>query len=294
MLPRAWSADVPADASDQDLVRRLGAWSTAQEARGTLRCGVGEVAREDGTRVVAAVQVDARARLAPVPLAPEVGQAIVLRAEIDVPATDFEVVVLPPQGRPRTLAAQHDGMRLSAKVRLDQAGPWVVQILANDDGGPLPVLSMALWPGGPPRTASEAKPVPGEDAAAGAGSPEDALFAMSNAARASVGLGALERNASLDALAERHAELMREQGSISHDAGDGAPSRRVEARGIRARSVGENVARAPAVGRVHRALWLSPSHRGNLLFPHFDEVGIGVSQGADGQLYAALLFIDSR
>jgi uncharacterized protein YkwD len=117
---------------------------------------------------------------------------------------------------------------------------------------------------------------------------------MSNGARRASGLGPLTRSPVLDALAREHAQDMQKHGGISHDAGAGSPSRRVEAAGILARAVGENVARGATLARVHRALWASPSHRGNLLFPHFDEIGIGAVPAPDGGWYVALLFIESR
>jgi hypothetical protein len=246
--------------------------------------------------VLALVQVDARANLAPLPIAPAVGQTLTLDAEVDAQATDVELVVLPPQGRPRPVRVKLDGARVTAKLRLDQEGPWVVQLLANDEGGPLPVLSATLWAGGMPQAsdADAGRSVPGESAPTEGQSPEDALLSMSNAARTLSGLPALERSQKLDALAREHSQLMLERGAILHDAGDGPPPRRVETAGIAARSVGENVARAPSAARVHRILWQSPSHRGNLLFPHFDEIGIGMAAASDGQLYTTLLLIDSR
>jgi uncharacterized protein YkwD len=153
---------------------------------------------------------------------------------------------------------------------------------------------MTLWVGGPPAQAPEAQSVPGEAALTPEQSHENALLAMSNGARQASGLAPLARSPALDALALEHAREMQKQGGIAHDVGAGNPARRVEAAGIAARAVGENVARGATLTRVHRALWASPSHRGNLLFPHFDEVGIGVVPAAGGGLYVTLLFIESR
>ncbi len=294
VVPRVWSAQVPAHQDPLALARRIEHWARERAIRGESRCGVGELELEDGTRVVSVIQVDARADLAPLPLAPPLGQELTLEARLLVPATDVEVVVLPPEGLPRPVRPQLDGDRVRAKLRLDQAGPWVVQLLANDEGGPLPVLGATLWVAGLPTTTSEGQSVPGESAASPDYGPEDALFAMSNAARAASGLAPLARTPALDSLAREHALEMQKQGEIAHDAGFGNPSRRVETAGIAARAVGENVARGASIERVHRALWASPSHRSNLLFPHFDEIGIGVVAAPGGGYYATLLFIESR
>jgi uncharacterized protein YkwD len=61
---------------------------------------------------------------------------------------------------------------------------------------------------------------------------------------------------------------------------------------IAARRVGENVARARTLQRAHRVLWDSPSHRGNVLDPGFDALGIGVVRTDDGDVVVCELFVD--
>ncbi len=292
VLPRLWSADVPADADDGLVATHIRNWSEERPVRGEARCGVGEVAREDGSRSVAVVWVDARSDLAALPLAPALGASLTLRARLLVPATDTEVVVLPPGGRPRPLATKTKGDAVEAKIRVDREGPWLLQLLANDEGGPLPALAFTLWVGAKPPANFEAGTVPGEDAAGPESTPEEALLAMSNAARRASGLPPFTRRSALDVLAREHARAMQKWREMTHDSGDGNPARRVEAAGISARAVGENVARAATLKRAHRALWASPSHRGNLLAPHFDEIGIGVAPDGAGW-YVSLLFVES-
>ena len=53
---------------------------------------------------------------------------------------------------------------------------------------------------------------------------------------------------------------------------------------------GENVARADTLLRAHRALWGSPSHRGNLLHPRFKQVGIGIAQSPEGTIWVCQVF----
>jgi uncharacterized protein YkwD len=61
--------------------------------------------------------------------------------------------------------------------------------------------------------------------------------------------------------------------------------------GVAVRLVAENVARARDAAAAHRALWDSPSHRGNMLSPELGRVGVGVVR-ADGALWVAELFTD--
>ena len=114
------------------------------------------------------------------------------------------------------------------------------------------------------------------------------------AARRSEGLPAVERDPTLDELAADHAAAMQSRGRLEHDLGDGNPVWRLQTRGVRATTAGENLARAPTLGRAHRAIWASPAHRSNLLDPHFDKVGIGVERGADGEWWVCELLADVR
>ena len=77
---------------------------------------------------------------------------------------------------------------------------------------------------------------------------------------------------------------------VGHDVGGGDPRVRLEAAGISATVAGENVASAGSLENAHRALWASPSHRGNLLLERFTRVGVAVAQAADGTLWVTEMF----
>ncbi|MBW2457145.1 MAG: CAP domain-containing protein [Deltaproteobacteria bacterium] len=113
---------------------------------------------------------------------------------------------------------------------------------------------------------------------------------MLNRARAKEGLGALRRDQGLDRVARAHAKAMITAGRVAHEAGDGTPSERVHAALVPAIRVGENVASAPTVRRVHQALWNSPSHRANMLDSTFDRVGVALVASTGGKLWAVQLF----
>ena len=68
---------------------------------------------------------------------------------------------------------------------------------------------------------------------------------------------------------------------------------RLEALGIEPAAFGENVARAASAERAHRAIWASPSHRGNLLERRYDSVGIAAVSGPDG-VWVTEVFADLR
>lgn len=296
VTPRVWAARLPSDAQEEGLEAfgdRLEAWAR-RGSRGVLRCGIGELEGADGSRVVALVQVEARADLAPLPTRAPVGTWLDLGATLLVPATGTALVVLPPEGLPRVVNLRGEGDQLRARLLVDRPGSWLVQLLANDEGGPLPVLEARLNVGDGASAPPWQVTAPGEDAAGAELAPEEALLAMINEARRRTGLSPLAPDPTLSTLARRHAEHLRSRGRVSHDVGFGSPERRVEEAGLTPRAVGENVARAPSLLRTYRALWASPSHRGNLLEPRFDAVGIGVTRDDAGMLYTALLFVAAR
>lgn len=290
--PRVWSARLSAASDPADAELRLERWAQ-RRARGVLRCGIGEVATEGEGRTVALIQVDARADLDPVPTRSAVGTWIDWTAHLRVPATGAAAVVLPPEGSPRALTLREEGPQLGARFLLDQPGPWLIQVLANDEGGALPVLEAEIQAGEGSRRARWRVEVPGEKAAPEGAGGASALLAMLNEARRLAGLPAVFLDPTLTRLADDHARALGRREAVTHDAGDGSPERRVEAAGLTVRHLGENVARAPSILRIYRALWASPSHRGNLLYPHYGRVGIGVREGADGMLHASLLFTDA-
>src|SRR5262249_36118207 len=133
---------------------------------------------------------------------------------------------------------------------------------------------------------------PGEAAAEGAVDDADAMLRMINAARASEHLSALVRDTKLDALAKVHSEEMIKVKIVGHDVGTGDPAARVKATGYPAHVVGENVASASSTPNAHRALWASPSHRGNILLDRFKKVGLGVAKDGEGLFWVTELFVD--
>jgi uncharacterized protein YkwD len=287
--PRAWSV-AGASLAEDDLARRVRAWVGSFGALGVRRCGVARGTAADGTHVVAAVTVDALADMAPLPTTANVGQWLTLEGTMLVPATEAKVVLLGPRGAPKTVLASLSHGKLHAAFSVDQPGAWLVQVLATVSTGPRPVLEAMVFAGSPPPRRFVRASAPGEAAARRASDDADAVLRMVNAARAAEGLPALTRDAALDALAADHsAEMMRVK-MVGHDTGSGDPASRIRAAGVRARVAGENVSSASSLENAHRALWSSPSHRGNLLFDRFTRMGVGVTRDKAGTVWVTELF----
>lgn len=287
--PRAWSVAGPLLGED-DLLRRVTTWAGNWKAQGTRRCGLARGVGPDGTHVTAAIAVDVLADLAPLPTTARVGQWLNLEGTMLVPATAAKVVLLGPRGAPRTVIASLAGNKVRSSFAVDQPGQWLVQVLATVSTGPRPVLEAMVFAGTAPPAAYVRAAAPGEEAARGAADDGEAMRRMINAARAAEGLPALVRDVELEKLALAHSEEMKRSKVVGHDVGGGDPRARIEAAGIQARIAGENVASASTLEGAHRALWSSPSHRGNLLGDRWKRVGVAVVRGADGFVWVTELF----
>jgi uncharacterized protein YkwD len=252
--------------------------------------------RADGRRALAVIAVDALADLAPLPTRARTGEWLTLVATMGAHARAAEVIVLGPGGNPRRVPASLEGSLLQARFAPDRPGEFRVQALAELDEGPRPAVEATVFADAePPATVADSS-APGEDLAEGLEIRDDAqrLARMLDGARALSGLRALHRDQRLDDLARSHALRMAARRDLAHDAGDGDPLERLNAEGLDAARVGENVAHATTVALAHRALWASPSHRANLLDPSFSRVGVGVARDARGDAWVAELFTSSR
>lgn len=290
--PRAFSVE-GVGLGDEDLTQRLSRWAAAVPSQGERRCGLAQWQRRDGRRLVAAVAVDAIADLDPLPTLVRTGQWLTLTGRALVPATEAKLVLLGPRGAPRSAVASVDGSgRIRASFNVDRSGRWLVQLLLTTPNGPRPALEAYVFAGDLPPSRFAPAAAPGEEAAKGAADPVVAMRRMMDAARVGEGLSTLEPDAVLDRLAREHVTRMIANKTLGHDVGGGDPATRMREAGLRARAAGENVAVAATLVRAHRALWSSPSHRGNLLDGRFRRAGVGVGEGDDGRVWVAALFAE--
>ncbi|MEP7121500.1 MAG: CAP domain-containing protein [Byssovorax sp.] len=287
--PRAWS--IAGQALDEDdVARRVKAWIAPWNTLGTRRCGIARVKGDDGMTVIAAVAIDALADLQPLPTTARVGQWITLDGTMLVPTTEAKVVLLGPRGAPKTVIASLSGSKIHSTFSVDQPGAWMVQVLATVTTGPRPVLEAMVFAGAAPPSQFVPVAAPGESAAKGAKDDDQGMFQMINAARVAEQLDPLVRDAALDKLARAHSEEMLRARMVGHDVGGGDPAARIKAAGIKAHVAGENVASAGTLENAHRALWASPSHRGNLLLDKFTHVGVAVVRAPDGMVWVTEMF----
>lgn len=288
--PRAWTlSGIGVSRAFADA--RLRAWLSTFGDVGERRCGIASAQSDDGRDIFAAVVIDAQADLLTMlPTRVRSGDWVKLDARTSIPATGAKVVVLGPSGAPKTVLTSFSGGRIRATFRADRPGAFLAQVLIEGDAGPRPVLEALIFadmepPPSPPQLEAPGEQVDGQGLDA-----EEALARMVAAARKSERLAPLARDPALDDLARAHAAAMRGARRAAHDVGDGPPHERLEAGGITARAIGENVAHAASVALAHRALWASPSHRGNLLDPRFTRIGIATLPAEDGTIWVTQLF----
>lgn len=287
--PKAWSLSGQ-NLDDADTEARFKGWIGGIRTLGKRRCGVAKLDGENGAGVATVITFDALADMSPVTTSARVGQWITLEGTMLVPASGVQVVLLGPRAAPRTVPSSLSGGKIRSTFAVDQPGAWLVQVLATVSTGPRPVLETTIYAGQKPPSAFVRAAVPGEEAAAGAKDDADAMLRMINAARIAEGRKPLVRDAALDKVAKAHSEEMMKARIVGHDVGGGDPRKRIEAAGIKAAIAGENVASASSLPNAHRALWASPSHRGNLLLERFTKVGVAVARAADGSYWVTEMF----
>lgn len=287
--PKAWSLSGE-NLDDGDVATRFTTFINSTRTLGKRRCGVSRQNGNGAASAATVITIDALADLSPLPTSARVGQWINLEGVMLVPASGVQVVLLGPRSAPKTVPSSLAGGRIRSTFSVDQPGLWLVQVLATVSTGPRPVLEATIYAGQKPPSEFVRAPVPGEEAGRGISDPADAMLRMINAARVAEGRRPLSRDPALDGVARTHSERMKNARLLGHDVGGGDPRARLEAAGISASVAGENVASAGTLENAHRALWASPSHRGNLLLERFTRVGIAVVQGADGAVWVTEMF----
>ena len=149
-----------------------------------------------------------------------------------------------------------------AELPSDLEPPLIAQVVATGPGGPRPVAERTV---GPPPTRVVI--------------PSDApLPERLTRVRERAGVSPLRPNRLLTRVAVRHAQEVCRTGRVAHIGADGDPVERLAREGIRARHVGETVARSGDVDGAWAATLHSPSHRAALVDRRMTDVGVGVAE----------------
>lgn len=127
---------------------------------------------------------------------------------------------------------------------------------------------------------------------------EGSIFQKINQQRRSKGLQPLKTNKTLTQVARSHSKEMAKHGFYDHRGKQGdTPRQRVEASGVQAGLVGENLVKFsqrpnPAVVAVQS--WMrSSAHRRNILLPNATETGIGIWKRGE-TYYMTQIFVEPK
>lgn len=118
-----------------------------------------------------------------------------------------------------------------------------------------------------------------------------ALLADLNAERAAAGLGSLTTQPWAQSVAMAHSADMAAARNIWHNYSGFVD---VAHQAVDAYVNGENVGMAFTLDEADAALMASPGHRYNILYPLFNEVGIGIARDGIGYVYVTEDFVDIR
>ncbi|MBX7194190.1 MAG: hypothetical protein K1X94_19200 [Sandaracinaceae bacterium] len=109
---------------------------------------------------------------------------------------------------------------------------------------------------------------------------EQAVIALANAARSSMGLASLTCDPQMTVVARAHSQDMCDRGYFSHTGLDGrSPFDRLSDGGVRFGAAGENIAQGQRTpDEVHTAWMNSPGHRMNILGSAYRRIGVGLAE----------------
>jgi uncharacterized protein YkwD len=217
------------------------------------------------------------------PLAP---QSRAVRGRLAPEFRSAELVIADAAGGLQRLAVDAEQLSRGVPISPELPRPAQIQLVARGKRGPRPVAERTL-PAPSQQPASDASsrdaspPIAAESAAQPA-TPDVRLDDLLAALRREQRKPELRPNALLAKVAGEHARSVCERGVIAHELERGAnPEQRLLAAGIKARRVGETVARAASAESAFAAFEHSPSHRLTLLERGFTDVGVGHGRDAE-------------
>jgi uncharacterized protein YkwD len=146
------------------------------------------------------------------------------------------------------------------------------------------VAAVALAPTGAACAPGSGPAPPVGAQSCGADGTTSAIFADTNASRASNGLPALTWNGQLACLATSWSQYLASTNNFFHRDLNAA----ITSPGYGYQTLGENIAKGPATlgaADLHIAWMNSPDHRANILSGSYSSMGIGVAE-ANGQVWA--------
>jgi len=239
------------------------------------------------------VEINAHAR------AIQPGGNFELRGLLTEAKSEAEVLVLSPDGRIFEVDTWIKGMTLGADIPLDKPGEYRIEVLLHDkDRSPeIPAALFTLHCGDKVPVASGGQGLPrfrlhpsGSVQGNLTHATTQEIWTRSDRLRAHRGLSHLNRDKKLERIAYKHARYLAEKRTLAHvDSSGRGPFERVRSGGIRASSIGENVAAGLSAEGIQTSLERSPSHLQQLLRSDVTRMGVGTAI-RDGVVFVVQLF----
>jgi uncharacterized protein YkwD len=261
--------------SDGD--RKLSAWLQAFRERADAPLVCGEARSPAGRLVIATARGGS--------LAPPDGGAAEVRGWLERGFDSPELVVSDDTGEIRRYRISNAELRRGVPIEGDLRPPLYVQLVASGRAGPRPVAERLVG-GGDGRSEPEQPEQKAEVAAATA----TILTLRLNRLRKLRGALTVRENRLLAELATRHARAVCESGRTVHEIEPGLdPESRLALAGVRARTVGETVARSGDAITAFEAMRNSPSHLMTMVDARFTDAGVGLATDQSGHCCAVVL-----
>lgn len=252
-------------------------WLLALRAHSDADLICGEARGSSGTLVLAAPRGGS--------LSPLSKQSPVVRGSLSPGFARAELVVSDADGHLVRLGVEPSMLVDGVPLAEDLARPAKIQLLAHGPQGPRPVAERVL-----PASSSAAAPAPAQLGKPVLGASNEPVLAWLAQLRQSRGSASLRPNRLLDHVAEAHARDVCESGRIAHELTPGAdPQARLLQAGVKARLVGETVARACDAQTGFMQLGESPSHLLTLVEPRFTDAGAGTATDDSGRTCLVVL-----
>lgn len=235
------------------------------------------------------------ASLSPLPRSVGVGARLRVRGRLLDGLKDPQLVVTEPSGHSRRLPMQR-GAAFDAEVVASTEGELRVELLAEGEQGPAPVINVPIYVGVSPPTDVSVQPTSGgESVVLDAQAFERRLLELVAAERVRAGAPPLSVEPRLVAIARAHGQDMREHGFVGHTSPTtGTAADRVARAGVRTGLVLENVGRGYTPEEVHQSLLDSPGHRANVVSADATHLGVGAvieEEGGRAAYLATELFV---
>jgi uncharacterized YkwD family protein/spore coat assembly protein SafA len=124
---------------------------------------------------------------------------------------------------------------------------------------------------------------------------ENQVIKLVNQARVNAGLQPFTANWELSRVARYKSQDMANKGYFDHTSPTyGSPFTMMQNFGIKFTAAGENIAMGQRTAQEVMNSWMnSPGHRGNILNPSFNQIGVGLAKNSNGMCYWTQQFIRS-